>query len=205
MQDNKRIFLSILIILFAVTCYAQNEEEFTSRPTGRGKYSLVLYASGGLGYYLSRGGTPDYLNPELSKVNPVGTIRIMWHPDHLLKAGIETGVVNFYSYKLTDSAGRTGKIAFQATPILLEWSMSLKNRFNIFAGSGLYILNTKLDYAGKVNSNKLSVGWMAAASYIYPIGKEVGLGTEVKWLYAAETSNGSICGQLQLVWRFLKW
>jgi hypothetical protein len=83
--------------------------------------------------------------------------------------------------------------------------MSLKKRINIFAGTGLYILNTKLDYEGKVNSNKLSSGWMLAASYIYPIGKTVGLGTEVKWLYATETSNGSVCGQLQLVWRFLKW
>ncbi len=83
--------------------------------------------------------------------------------------------------------------------------MSLKNRFNIFVGSGLYILNTKLDYKGKVNSNKLSSGWMLAASYIYPIGKELGIGTEVKWLYTTETSNGSVCGQVQLVWKFLNW
>src|SRR5829696_1981825 len=205
MQDYKRILFLLFVVILAFNCQAQDNDEFTSRPTGRGEYSLVLYASGGLGYYASSTGAPEYLRPDLAKTNPVGTVRIMWHPDHLLKVGLETGFVRFYSYTLKDSAGRTGKIAFNATPILLEWSMSLKNRINIFAGSGLYILNTKLDYAGKVNSNKLSVGWMAAASYIYPIGKEVGLGTEVKWLYAAETSNGSICGQLQLVWRFLKW
>lgn len=83
--------------------------------------------------------------------------------------------------------------------------MSLKKHFNIFAGSGLYFLNTKLDYEGKVSSKKVSVGWMAAASYIIPLGTQTGLGTEVKWLYAAETSNGSVCAQLQLVWRFLRW
>lgn len=184
---------------------AQKNDEFTSRPTGRGQYSFVAYFGGGMGYYASNGGIPEYLRPTVSKWNGVGTLRVMWHPDHLLKAGLETGYITLYSYKLKDSAGRTGKIALNATPILVEWSMSLKNRINIFAGSGLYILNTKLDYDGKVNSNKLSVGWMAAASYIYPIAKEVGIGTEIKWLYAAETSNGSICGQLQLVWRFLKW
>lgn len=205
MQNNKTIFLLFILIAFVITSHAQKEENFTSRPTGRGEYSLVLYASGGLGYYASNKGFPDYLKPVVSKWNRAGTVRILWHPDHLLKAGLETGYVTFYSYKLQDSTGRRGTISLNATPILLEWSMSLKQRINIFAGSGLYILNTKLDYGGKVNSNKVSVGWMAAASYIYPLGTQVGLGTEIKWLYAAETSNGIVCGQLQLVWRFLKW
>lgn len=204
-MQNNSIILFLFLAASSITSHAQKTEEFTSRPTGRGEYSLVLYASGGFGYYASGRGAPEYLRPTVSRWNPVGTVRIMWHPDHLLKAGLETGYITFYQYKLKDSTGKEGKVALNAIPILLEWSMSLKNRINIFAGSGLYILNTKLDYAGKVNSNKLSVGWMAAASYIYPIGKEVGLGTEIKWLYAAETSNGSVCAQLQLVWRFLKW
>jgi hypothetical protein len=205
MQNSKHFRLLFFGLLAVLAGKAQNPDEFTSRPTGRGEYSLVLYTGGGLGFFASKNGAPDYLQPTVSRINPVGTVRIMWHPDHLLKAGLETGNIRFYSYTLRDSAGREGKIALDAIPVLVEWSMSLKSRLNIFAGSGLYFLKTKLDYAGKVNSNKLSVGWMAAASYIYPIGKEVGLGTEVKWLYAAETSNGSICGQLQLVWRFLKW
>ncbi|HVF81738.1 MAG TPA: hypothetical protein VM884_07380 [Flavisolibacter sp.] len=203
MQNNK--FLLLFVLLTAPFLSNAQEESFTSRPTGRGEYSLVAYAGGGFGYFPSSKGTPAYLQPIKSKWNTVGTLRVMWHPDHLLKAGLETGHITFYSYKLKDSAGRAGKIALNAIPILLEFSMSLKSRINIFAGTGLYILNTKLDYAGKVNSNKLSSGWMLAASYIYPIGKMVGLGTEVKWLYATETSNGSVCGQLQLVWRFLKW
>ncbi len=204
MQNNKLILLFALITA-ALFSNAQNEGDFTSRPTGRGEYSFVAYAGGGFGYFPSNKGTPAYLQPVKSKWNTVGTLRIMWHTDHLLKAGLETGYMTFYSYKLKDSVGRTGKIALDAIPILLEFSMSLKSRINIFAGTGVYILNTKLDYAGKVNSNKVSSGWMLAASYIYPIGKTVGLGTEVKWLYATETSNGSVCGQVQLVWRFLKW
>ena len=205
MRNSKYIILLFAAFFFVLIVRAQDDEKFSSRPTGRGEYSLVLYLGGGMGYYASTNGAPAYLQPVVSRWNPVGTVRVMWHPDHLLKAGLETGNISFYSYSLKDSAGNAGKISLQATPILLEWSMSLKKHINIFAGSGLYILKTKLDYAGNVNSNKLSVGWMAAASYIYPIGKEVGLGTEIKWLYAAETSNGSVCGQLQLVWRFLKW
>ncbi len=205
-QNNKVAFLCLgLLLNLAARSQQQDEKLFTSRPTGRGDYSLVAYIGGGMGYYASRNGAPAYLQPSVQRWNPVGTLRILWHPDHLLKAGLETGYVTFYQYDLKDSAGKTGKIALNATPILLEWSMSLKKHFNIFAGSGLYFLNTRLNYEGKVSSNKLSVGWMAAASYIIPLGTQTGLGTEVKWLYAAETSNGSVCAQLQLVWRFLRW
>ena len=184
---------------------AQQEELYTSRPTGRGQYSLVAYIGGGMSSYLSPKVSPEYLQAGSNRINPVGTVRILWHPDHLLKAGLETGYVTFYKYDFKDSAGKGGKVALNAVPFLLEFSMSLKKRFNIFAGSGLYFLNTKLDYSGKVTSNKVAVGWMAAASYILPLGTQTGLGTEVKWLYAAETGSGSLCGQLQLVWRFLKW
>lgn len=204
MQKNKYL-LALLLPFLTVACFAQKEEGFTSRPTGRGHYSLVAYAGGGLSYYLSDEGAPGYLRPALQKQHPVGTLRILWHPDHLLKAGWETGYVTFYSYDFKDSANRSGKIALNAIPVLLEFSMSLKNRFNIFAGSGLYFLNSSLNYEGKVSSNKVSVGWMAAASYILPLGTQTGLGTEVKWLYAAEASKGSLCAQLQLVWRFLQW
>ncbi len=83
--------------------------------------------------------------------------------------------------------------------------MSITKRLNIFAGSGAYILDTRLNYAGKTSSYKFSVGWMAAASYIQPLSQNTGLGAEAKWLYAAETSKGSLGLQLQFVWKFLKW
>jgi hypothetical protein len=202
MRNNKFILVLALQVV-AVAVFAQ--QEFTSRPIGRGRYSLVAYAGGGMGYHLSNDGAPSYLKPTLQRWNPGATLRILWHPDHLLKAGWETGYVRFYSYDLKDSANRPGKVALDAIPVLLEFSMSLKNRLNIFAGSGVYFLRTKLDYKGKVTSNKMSVGWMAAASYIQPLGKRTGLGTEVKWFYAAETTRGTIYGQLQWVWRFLEW
>ncbi|HWJ28827.1 MAG TPA: hypothetical protein VNS32_19940 [Flavisolibacter sp.] len=204
MFSNKSIYILPMLIMLALRSYSQ-QNEFTSQPSGRGNYALVAYISGGPGRFISDDAAPSYLNPSLNQLNPVGTIRILWHPDHLLKAGLESGYVNFFSYNLTDSAGNKGKIALNAIPLLLEWSMSVTKRFNIFAGSGIYLLNTQLDYLGKTTSKKLSVGWMAAASYIFPLSKNTGLGTEAKWLYAAETSKGTICLQLQFVWKFLKW
>lgn len=203
MLKSKSIFFFLLSTCVCAKSFAQ-DKNFTSLPT-RGEYSLVLYAGGGAGYYGSSSGAPAYLQPKVSKWNPVGTVRIMWHPDHLLKFGVESGYLTFYSYTLKDTAGKTGKISLDAIPVLLEWSMSLNKRINVFAGSGLYFLKTRLNYAGKTNSNKLSVGWMAAASYIQPLSKDLGLGSEIKWLYASETTIGSIVFQVQLVYKFLKW
>lgn len=204
MSDLKHIILFIASFAFVLSSYGQ-DEEFTSQPGKHGDYALVAYFSGGLGYFASNKGIPDYVKTDQGKINPVTTFRIMWHPDHLLKAGLETGYFSFYSYTLTDSAGNKGTVSLNAVPLLLVWSMSVTKHFNIFAGSGAYFLNTQLDYKGKTTSKKFSIGWMAAASYIYPLGKNTGLGLEGKWLYAAETSNGSLCAQLQFVWKFLKW
>lgn len=204
MFNNKLLITLSLLLSCVFTAHCQ-EEEFTSAPTGRGKYALVLYMSGGAGYFASHQGAPAYLNPTVSKVNPVYTVRLMWHPDHLIKMGLETGYLTFYSYTLTDSAGKKGKVSFNATPVLLEWSMSLTKHLNIFAGTGAYFLNTQLDYGVKSSARKFAVGWMAAASYIFPISKSSGLGTEFKWLYASGSSNGSFGLQVQYVWKFLNW
>jgi hypothetical protein len=129
----------------------------------------------------------------------------MWHPDHLLKVGLETGHMTFYSYTFKDSSGVSGKAKLYAIPVLIEWTMAVTKRLNLFAGSGVYFLRTNLDYQGRTVSPKLSIGWMAAGSYIHPLSSTVGLGTEVKWMDAAETNNGIVSLQLQLVWKFLKW
>jgi len=194
----------ILLLFVSSVCSAQ-EPEFSSQPQKRAEYGWVLYASGGAGYYLSNRGTPNYLNTQVSNLSHVSNLRIMWHPDHLLKVGLETGHMTFYSYTFKDSAGVSGKAKLYAIPVLIEWTMAVTKRLNLFAGSGVYFLRTNLDYQGRTVSPKLSIGWMAAGSYIHPLSSTVGLGTEVKWMDAAETNNGIVSLQLQLVWKFLKW
>jgi hypothetical protein len=202
MSGNK---YSFMLLLFLLPFAGRAQEQFTSQPAGRGDYSLVMYLNAGAGYFLSSAGRPDYLHPETKKFNPLATVRILWHPDHMLKVGLESGYVTFYSYRLRDDSGKEGTISLNAVPVLLVWSMSVTRHFNIFAGSGAYFMNTKLDYGTTTIARKFNVGWMAAASYIFPLGKNSGLGTEAKWLYAAETSRGVLCVQLQYVWKFIKW
>ena len=203
MCNLKKIAALIGMLLAFVDGSAQ--EAFTSQPVRRNEYALVLYAGGGPGYYLPVAGAPAYLNPEVSKWSPVTSVRLMWFPDHLLKVGVESGYMRFLSYSFKDSVGNKGRILVNAVPLLVEWSMALTKRFNVFAGSGVYFMDSQLDYAGRSSSQKLSIGWMAAVSYIHPLSANLGLGTELKWLDAAETTDGSISLQVQLVWKILKW
>jgi len=194
----------IVCLFLSVSSFAQ-EDEFSSQPQKRGEYGWVVYVSGGAGYYVSNRGRPENLDAKVSNLSHVSNIRIMWHPDHLLKVGLETGHMTFYSYTFKDSAGVSGKTKLYAIPVLIEWTMAVTKRLNLFAGSGVYFLRTNLDYRGRTVSPKLSIGWMAAGSYIHPLSSTVGLGTEIKWMDAAETNNGIVSLQLQLVWKFLKW
>ncbi|HSU52265.1 MAG TPA: hypothetical protein VLJ41_16780 [Segetibacter sp.] len=203
MLNSKHVFFYIILLLTFTNTFGQIGD--SSLPERNKKYSFILYLSGGFGYFPSNSGAPAYLKPQLSRTNPVTTARIMWKPDHRLKAGFESGYMTFYSYGLTDADGKKGKVSLDAIPLLLEFSVSLKKHFNLFAGPGFYILKTKLDYAGKTASSKVNPGWMAAAAYTQPITKEISLGAEAKWLYAAETIRGSFGLQLQATWRFFRW
>lgn len=203
MQDNKKIGFLFLCLLCLFRCYSQ--EEFSSQPTKRAQYAWVAYFSGGPGYYVSNKGAPPFLTRNISNLSHVASVRIMWHPDHLLHLGLETGQLTFYTYKFRDSANTEGSVRLSAIPVLVEYNMAVTKRLNLFAGTGVYFLRTNLDYRGKTTSQKLSIGWMAAGSYIHPLSANVGLGTEIKWMNAAETSNGILSVQLQLVWKFLNW
>jgi hypothetical protein len=203
MRDNKKTLLFFIFLLCLLKSYSQ--EQFSSQPTKRAQYAWVAYFSGGAGYYVSNKGAPQYLSRNISNLSHVTTFRLMWFPDHLLHVGVETGHLTFYTYKFRDSANREGVVRLSAIPVLVEWNMAVTKRLNLFAGSGVYILRTNLDYRGKTTSQKVSIGWMAAGSYIIPLSAKLGLGTEVKWMNAAETSNGIISLQLQAVWKFLNW
>ncbi len=202
-MSGKATFISIFLIAIHLNTFGQ-EKEFTSSPNRRGAHSLVAYFSGGANYYVSESGAPKHLATRVNTLNPVASFRLMWHPDHLLKLGVETGYLTFYGYSFSDSARISGKVSLNAVPVLVEWSTSIAKHWNLFAGSGIYLLTTNTDYKVKTSSQKVSIGWMAAGSYIAPISQNVGLGTELKWMHAAETSNGSLALQVQLVWKFLK-
>lgn len=206
MQANRLIhIITLCAAIFLVGSKSYSQPDSSSPARSRGEYALVAYMGGGMGYYAVNAATPAFVTSKTNKLGSIFSLRILWHPDHLIRIGIETGHMNFYSYTLKDSVGNTGKNSISGVPILLVASMPVTKYWNLFAGAGYYNLTTKLNYLGKNDSHKLSVGWMMAASYIHPLSERLGLATELKWMDANETVDASICLQLQLVWKFLTW
>ena len=169
----------------------------------KGLYSLNVFVGGGVSFYVADAGTAADLQSQVSKTHPIGTLRIMWYPDHLLRVGLETGITNLYSYNIQDSL--SGSISEQAVPLLLVFSMPITKRINLFAGLGGYFITSKLDFEGKTQSGTYSLGWMAAGSYEYPINDKLGLAGEMKLLNAFETKDISLSFQIQLRWKIMEW
>jgi hypothetical protein len=167
-------------------------------------YSFVLYAGGGLSVYRGTSGVTDVVKTDLTKTGVGGTLRVMWHPDHLLRFGFETGRIPFYTYTIDDGIN-SGKMTVSAVPLLIAWSMPVTKKINFFLEYGLFILNSRLDYLGVTNSKSNSLGYAVAVNYIHPLSDHLGVAGEVKWMTATETNDEIINAQVMIVWKFFSW
>ncbi|MGZ5190294.1 MAG: hypothetical protein ACXWCZ_04695 [Flavisolibacter sp.] len=179
------------------TSIAQTEHDPKAYRTEK---AIILYAGGGLSYFIGKAGTPNGFDADVKKTNPIGSLRLMWHPGHLLHAGLETGWLRFYSYSI-DNNGKKGTTEINATPILLVFSMPVSSRFHVFAGTGIYLMTSILDYETKVKSKGYNLGWMVATSYHQSISEKFGLAYELKWMNASGTNDRVLSAQVQLMWK----
>lgn len=186
-----------------------------STETKRGPYTIVVSAGGGLSYYSTHLRIPNSLEQtHLSRFGTPASLRVMWYPDHRLRVGLESGWTTMYRYS-GQVAGEKAKMYVSAIPVLLVFSMplawlkgtdrTLTRRLSITAGTGVYINYSHLDYAGTVTAYTNSLGWMAAASYTYPIGRRFRMAGEVKWFDAVAAENAAFVAEVQLVWRPFSW
>ena len=67
-------------------------------------FAVVLYGGAGITRYVAAINTPVGVRASLHPGGAAFTLRAMWYPDHLLRVGIETGWVRFYSYTLHGAA-----------------------------------------------------------------------------------------------------
>lgn len=186
-----------------------------SLPARRGPFNLVVTAGGGLSYYATHLRVPATLEQtRVSRFGVPASLRVMWYPDHRLRMGLETGWTTMYSYR-GQVSGEKAHVYVSMVPILMVFSMplawlsgterSLLRRVSVSAGTGVYINHSRLDYAGTVQANSNSLGWMAAASYTYPLGKRFRVAGELKWFDAVAVENAAFTAELQLVWRAFSW
>ncbi len=200
------LFFLCAVFLCSEKMVAQDEKDTINDNVNiKGRYSFVLYTGGGWFTYAgSVGSAGTATDRAIVRTHPIGTFRIMWHPDHRLRIGLESGYTTFYSYKLRNG-NIPGKVKLTGIPLLVVWSMAITKRINIFAGIGSYLLTTDLSYQGKVTSNAFSLGINAAVNYVQPLTKKLGIGAEIKWTEASQTKDYGVSAHLMLVWKFLEW
>jgi hypothetical protein len=204
MYTSKVFFLSILLlaILSINSSFAQSNVKTDTLVKRR--QSLVLQIGGGLSAYVA----PITIKPielpgSIKRTSVSGTVRLMWYPNYRLRLGIESGFINFYSYRIKN-ADVPGKVNLDAIPLLVVWSMQIVRRVNVYAGFGTYFLTTKLDYKGKVESKAFVLGSNIALSYTQPISKNFGIAAEAKWMNSFETKDYAVGLQVQMVWKFVQ-
>jgi hypothetical protein len=166
-------------------------------------YRLVVTVGGGASLYTSPEETATWTNADVSKFGPAATFRVMWHPDHLLSVGLESGWTKLYSYETSEPVN--GEVFLSQVPVYMVWSMRFVDAINVFGGYGYSHLNTNLNYAGTVNISTWSMGWLAACSFEHPLTSTLGVAAELKWINAVEANDAALTLQVQLVYTALEW
>ncbi len=196
------IGLSLVASVLSFACKAQSEAVTDS--TKRGPYSLVTYVGGGLMRFVGTAGTPPGYQKSIHKTGGAATFRVMWHPDHRLKFGIESGWTQFYSYDVQGGLN-VAKVNLTGVPLLLVFSMPITKHISVFAGTGGYMLTSNLEYQGTVNATTFAIGYMASAMYTVPLSQRLSLAGEFKWMNARETKDGSLSLQLLVLYKVFEW
>lgn len=190
----------IFILLFIESAYAQSNDTLYS-----------LSADVGLGYsrYLT---TVEFM--DLNKSGFSGTFRVMWHPEHLLSIGLETGYQYLYSIKTSISSDEFGtsdlKASMISVPLLFVASMiifpkSLPN-FELKGGSGAFFMfNYGELFGSSIYSSVFSLGYIAGASYIHPIHEDISIGGELKYFYISKLKDSDLSLQILFSYKFLSW
>jgi hypothetical protein len=205
--------ISLFVIRAGVS--AQSTEVTDSTQTPRGPYAFVVTVGSGLSYYSTHLGVPAALEQaHVSRFGLPATLRVMWHPDHRLRVGLETGWTTMYTYR-GQVTGEPVRMHVAVVPVLALFSMplawlsgterSFARRMAATVGTGVYLNHSRLDYAGTVQATTNSLGWMAACSYAQPIGRRIRIAGEVKWYDAVTAENAAFVVEIQFVWRAFSW
>jgi hypothetical protein len=193
--------LTIIAVLVLAVCYPGSDA--CAQPHPDSSFAVYLWGGAGLTRYVAAVNTPVGIPASVHPGGASFSFRAMWYPDHLLRVGVETGWVRFYSYTLHGTAD--GNLYTSAAPLLLVFSMPLTERLNAYVAGGGYFVSSKLDFEGVVRETEFSEGYMLGASYHIPLNETLGLAAEVKWYNASEFEDGTFTAQIMIVWRCLSW
>jgi hypothetical protein len=193
-----KIFFTVLfIIVFSLKCFSQSADTTY-------KVNAIL----GLGYSYFLTSLNNLVGFNANSFN--ATAKIMWQPEHLLRVGIESGYLSFYSYKqssFTSEYGTTDiKSSLSAVPIILVFAMELFDKLEVSSGVGVYFLFSEIEsFNNKVSSSVFSNGYYSSLAYSHPLNNDLSIGGELKYYYLSKIEDADLSLQVVLKYSFLEY
>lgn len=164
-----------------------------------------LTAYGFFGYSRNVSSFPNPV-PGLEQNGVGGSLRIMWHPEHLLSFGVDVGLTRVYSVNQTLEDGSPLHSTLDAMPIQFIFSMSPWHRVAFNIGTGPNFSRSHVESLGNTTSSSaFGASFMASVLYIVPLGQKLGIGGEFKYLRTTTYNDNNLSLSVALAWRFADW
>lgn len=192
--------LIFLICFISIAIFPQSKDTL---------YSLTAELGAGYSRYIT---TLD--NKDLNQNGFSGTVRIMWHPEHLLSLGIETGYQYLCSLESTYNIEGVGasevKASMYCVPVLGIYSMKVFPKtlpqLELKVSSGIFLLyNSGEAFGDEINSSQISIGYSAAATYLHPLNNVISIGGELKYYYVSKLQDADLSLQFVFSYKFLEY
>jgi hypothetical protein len=189
-----------VIFFISITIFPQSNDTL---------YYLTAELGAGYSRYITTLDTKD-----LNQNGFSGTVRIMWHPEHLLSLGIETGYQYLYSLKSTYNIEGFGpsevKASMICVPIMGIYSMKIFPKtipqLEFKFSSGVFLLyNTGEAFGDKIKSSQISIGFPGAATYLHPLNDIFSIGGELKYYYVSKIQDADLSLQVVFAYKFLEY
>jgi hypothetical protein len=169
----------------------------TAVTAGPDTFTVMATFAGGYAHYVM----PYRPGIDIERKGFAFSLRLLWHPDHRLRLGVESGWTTLYSYELKNvetSFGRTdASLSLNAIPVLVVFSMQVLGPVSLSAGVGGYSVRSHaISFGQTVDVSRFSQGWMGAVtvSRVLPFAPVFGM--ELKWYGATEFGDGVLTAQL---------
>jgi hypothetical protein len=179
-MDNKMkkslLFLVPFLFIYNIS-FAQNKDSL---------YTLTSYIGGGYVYNVT---SFEYEYGSLNRGGWQAYLRVMWKPEYLLSGGIEFGYTGVYSIDennvQTDSGATSIKTNSYAYPLMMVFSMSPRENWEVNVGTGVAFSVIKNEaFDTEAFSSNVSSTSMLSTAYYFPVMKDSKIGLELRgsWL-----------------------
>ncbi|MBK7629431.1 MAG: hypothetical protein IPJ23_01680 [Ignavibacteriales bacterium] len=143
-----------------------------------------------------------------------GSVRIIWHPEHLLSLGLETGYMYLYSINpkvnTVEFGASEAKASMVSVPIFAIFSMiifpeSLPN-LEVKFGPGVFLLYNRGEvFNEKIKNSLISIGMTTGVTYMHPLSEDISIGGELKYQNISKMQDSDFAIQIMFSYKFLHW